>query len=49
MTQLKQCNICKEYKPATNEFFSKVKTKKDGLNGTCKVSKLNLMNLYIQN
>lgn len=36
MTQLKQCNICKEYKPSTNEFFSKVKTKKDGLNGTCK-------------
>jgi hypothetical protein len=33
----KKCSRCKELKPATNVFFSKHKSNKDGLNTWCKV------------
>lgn len=33
----KQCCSCKEHKPASNEFFSKNKLGKYGLNSKCKI------------
>lgn len=38
-TQTKQCTKCKVEKPATSEYFSKDKTKRDGLRPSCKTCK----------